>query len=261
MPDYSVIDQPSILKYIFYPRRDFTPCPENGFDLPVPVEDHVSIVCRFYIGRPEWPWILFFHGNGEVVSDYDEIASFYNKQGLNIVVADYRGYGASEGVPTLTDLVQDAHVIFREIRRELSEKGFRSDLWVMGRSLGSISALELAYEHQDAIRGLIIESGFSSVVRIIKHLGIPAHDVLLEKIDRECVERIQRISVPSLIIHGEWDSLVPLKEAEDLYENLGTDKKQVVIIPSADHNDILFVGFQQYFEALQQFVGMPLPKR
>ena len=253
MADYSAIDQSSALRTIFYPRRDFTECPEKAFDLPVPVEDDVSVHCRFYAGDQHWPWILFFHGNGEVVSDYDEVAPLYNKKGLNIVVADYRGYGVSGGFPTLTALGRDAHVLFKAVTDELAKRGFRPHLWVMGRSLGSISALELASTHQDVLRGLIIESGFTSVVRIIKHLGIPVHGVALEGIDHECVEKVKRIRLPALIIHGEWDTLVPAKEAEDLYRNLGSDHKELVVIPSADHNDVLFVGFETYFRALQTF--------
>jgi hypothetical protein len=252
--DYTPIDQPSILMYIFYPRNDSTLCPENAFDISTPVDDHVSIACRFYIGNQQWPWILFFHGNGEVVSDYDEIAPFYHRIKLNLIVADYRGYGSSNGVPTLANLVQDAHVIFKEIKKELSKRGLRSDLWIMGRSLGSIAALELAYRYQEAIRGLIIESGFPSVVRIITHLGIPSEGIHLEKIDQECLEMIHKISIPVLIIHGESDTLVPLKEAKDIYKHLGTDKKELLIIPSANHNDIMFVGLRVYFEALQRFI-------
>ena len=256
MPNYSLIDQPSTLMYIFYPREDSTLCPENAFDLLAPVDDPVSIHCRFYIGNPKWPWILFFHGNGEVVSDYDEIAPVYHQRRLNLVVADYRGYGNSNGVPTLTDLVQDAHAILREIKKELTKRGLRSDLWIMGRSLGSISAFELAYRYQDAIRGLIIESGFPSVVRIIMHLGVPIHDVNLEKIDQECLEMIHKIFIPTLIIHGGRDTLVPLREAKDIFDHLGTDKKELLIIPSANHNDIMLVGFQKYFNAIQQFIEM-----
>jgi len=256
MPNYSLIDQPSTLMYIFYPREDSTLCPENAFDLLAPVDDHVSIHCRFYIGNQKWPWILFFHGNGEVVSDYDEIAPVYHQRRLNLVVADYRGYGNSNGVPTLTDLVQDAHAILREIKKELSKRGLRSDLWIMGRSLGSVSAFELAYRYQDAIRGLIIESGFSSVVRIIMHLGVPIHEVNLEKIDQECLEMIHKIFIPTLIIHGERDTLVPLREAKDIFNHLGTDKKELLIIPSANHNDIMLVGFQKYFDAIQRFIEM-----
>ena len=254
MPDYSLVDQPPVLMFIFYPRKDFTLCPENAFDLLAPVESHVSVHCRFYLGNDQWPWILFFHGNGEVVSDYDEIAPFYHQRRLNLIVADYRGYGRSDGVPTLTDLVQDGHAIFREVKKELSKRDLRGDLWIMGRSLGSISAIELAYRYQDGMKGLVIESGFASVVRIMNHLGIPVYGTHLEKIDQDCLEMIEKILLPSLVIHGEMDSLVPVKEAKDLFKHLGTDKKELLIIPSATHNDIMLVGFRKYFDALQRFV-------
>jgi alpha-beta hydrolase superfamily lysophospholipase len=254
MPDYSLIDQPSILMYIFYPRKDSTLCPEDAFDILAPVADRVSVHCRFYIGNQQWPWILFFHGNGEVASDYDEIAPLYHQRRFNLVVSDYRGYGKSDGVPTLTDLVQDSHAILREIKKELSKRELRSDLWIMGRSLGSISALELGYRYQDAIRGLIIESGFPSVVRIMMHLGISIRGTNLEKIDQECLEMIQKIFIPTLLIHGEMDTLVPLEEAKDIFKHLGTDRKELLIIPSANHNDIMLVGFQKYFDALQRFI-------
>jgi alpha-beta hydrolase superfamily lysophospholipase len=206
------------------------------------------------MGHQEWPWILFFHGNGEVVSDYDEISPFYHQKGLNLVVADYRGYGVSSGIPTLTDLAQDAHDIFKQVREDLSRRDLRKDLWVMGRSLGSISAFELAYHYQEDIRGLIIESGFPSVVRIMAHLGMPTDGMGLEKIDEECLERIERISIPSLIIHGDQDWLVPLDNAKDIYQHLGTRDKELLIIPSATHNDIMLVGFKEYFDALQRFI-------
>jgi alpha-beta hydrolase superfamily lysophospholipase len=189
-----------------------------------------------------------------VVSDYDEISTFYHQKNMNLVVADYRGYGASTGTPTLTHLAQDAHVIFKEVREELSRRNLRKDLWVMGRSLGSISAVELAYHHQEEMKGLIIESGFPSVVRIMSHLGMPARAMGLEKIDQECLERIKKIFLPTLIIHGDHDSLVPLENAKAIYQNLGTKKKKLLIIPSATHNDIMLVGFKDYFNAIQQFI-------
>jgi len=252
--DYSHIDQPLLLQFIFYPRKDFTPCPENGFDLSVLVGEGASISCRFFTGGRGWPWILFFHGNGEVVSDYDEISSFYHQGKMNLVVADYRGYGASTGTPTLTHLAQDAHVIFKEVREELSRRNLRKHLWVMGRSLGSISALELAYHYQQEMKGLIVESGFPSVVRIMFHLGVPSLGMGLEKIDQEWMERIEKIFLPALIIHGELDSLVPLQNAKDIYQSLGAKDKELLVIPSATHNDIMLAGFKDYFKAIQEFV-------
>ena len=254
MIDYSLIDQPLLLQFIFYPRKDSTPCPSNSFDLSVPIGESVSISCRFFVGYHESPWILFFHGNGEVVSDYDEISPFYHQNKINLVVADYRGYGASTGVPTLTDLVQDAHFIFKGVKEELTRRNLRKDLWVMGRSLGSISALELAYHHQGEMKGVIIESGFPSVVRIMFHLGVPALGIGLEKIDQQWMERIKKIFLPALIIHGELDSLVPLQNAKDIYQSLGSQDKKLLVIPSATHNDIMLVGFKDYFKAIREFV-------
>jgi uncharacterized protein len=256
VPDYSLLDQPEILMYVFYPRKDSTPCPENAFDLPVSVENQISITCRFHVGDRQWPWILFFHGNGEVVSDYDEIAPFYHERRLNLGVADYRGYGSSEGVPTLTDLPRDAQAIFEAAKRELIRRGFSNTLWIMGRSLGSISALELAFRYPQRVEGLIIESGFCSVVRIIRHLRIPAAGIDLEKIDQECVEMIRKISIPALIMHGERDTLVPVKEAKGLYQELGSKRKELLIVPAADHNDIMIAGFKKYFDRLQNFVKL-----
>jgi hypothetical protein len=124
----------------------------------------------------------------------------------------------------------------------------------MGRSLGSISGLELAYHYQKEMQGLILESGFPSIVRIISHLGVPIKVAGLEKIDQKCLERIKKIFLPTLIIHGERDTLVPLENAREIYRHLGTKEKELLVIPSATHNDIMGVGFKDYFNAIHQFV-------
>lgn len=254
MPDYSKIDLPSLLVYIFYPRNDFSTCPRYGFDHFVPVAENVSLHCRFYKDNDGWPWILYFHGNGEVVSDYDEISLFYLKNKINLVVVDYRGYGKSTGEPTLTDIAQDAHIVFSAVQDELEKRGFRSDLWVMGRSLGSIPALEIAHRQKDAFRGLIIESGFPSITRLLVHLDVPVAGIDLDKIDGQCLAMIEKIHVPVLIMHGEYDTLVPPEEAETLMEHIGSQEKSLLIIPGATHNDIMFMGLKQYMEAINAFI-------
>jgi pimeloyl-ACP methyl ester carboxylesterase len=251
---YSAIDQSPLVDLLFYPRRDFTPPPEGAFDFYCPVGEEIPIHTRFYLSDKSDPWILFFHGNGEVVSDYDNIAPFYGRIGLNLAVADYRGYGASGGRPTFTHLVQDAHLLLKAVRKELSSKGFSENLWIMGRSMGSISALELGYHYADQIRGLVIESGFASVTRLIKHLGLPSAGIDLEPIEEEHRTRIRKILIPTLIIHGEFDHLVPLQEAKGLLAYFGAVQKELVIIPRADHNNVMFADADRYFDAIQKFV-------
>jgi hypothetical protein len=94
-PDYLLLDQQPLLeKYLLFPRRDFTPPPPGAFDLLVDVEANqtVQIAARFYPYHADFPWILYFHGNGEVASDYDYFCKMYHARKINLVVADYRGY-------------------------------------------------------------------------------------------------------------------------------------------------------------------------
>lgn len=257
MSDYTALDSSPLLHYLFYPRKDSAPAPSGAFDLFVAVEKDVSVTCRFYVGNNDWPWILFFHGNGEIVSDYDHIFPFYHQQGINLVVADYRGYGSSEGSPSFTNLIADAHTIFKAVHRELPTRGLKNELWIMGRSLGSISALELASHYVQSIQGLIIESGFISVVKLIHHLGLPAAGLPLAKIEKEAQAKAAQISVPTLLIHGSSDTLVPFEQAEELLRFLGTPEKQLLTIYGGEHNDVMLVEIEKYFAAIRNFIYKP----
>lgn len=254
MPDYTALDNSPALDYIFYPHDSSSPCPPFAFDLMAPVEGGDLISCRFYKGNSDWPWILFFHGNGEVVSDYDEISSIFFKRKINLVVADYRGYGRSGGTPTIAGMLADAPVIFGAVKEELARRDLKGKLWIMGRSLGSLSALEIAFQYQDSLPGIIIESGFMSIVRILRHLDVAVEGIDLDVIDEACVERARAIALPVLIIHGEYDAIVPFVEAQDLYDTIKSEDKQLLMIPAADHNDIMFVGLNEYFKAITAFI-------
>ena len=254
VPDYSVIDFPPIIAMLFYPRRDFTPCPENAFDLEVPVEEDILIATRFYAKGLTCPTILYFHGNGEVVYDYDYIAPVYNDLGLNLVVADYRGYGASTGSPSFGATSRDAGVILQTVLREMDARGYQDDLWVMGRSLGSLSALELAANQPERLKGLIIESGFANVVRVMKRLGHFPEEVNLPQFDRECLEMVQSITIPALVLHGDRDQIVAHSEGEFIFENLGSPEKNLLTINNAGHNDIMYVGIKEYFSAIVSLI-------
>ncbi len=258
MSIYAMIDQqPVLLQFLFYPRRWDAPAPAGAEDFMVPVEGDIAVGCRCYEGKPGAPWILLFHGNGEIAADYDQIAPFYHREGINLVVADYRGYGRSGGKPTFAAMIGDAPQIFEAVRERLGERGLQEELFVMGRSLGSISALELAAQHPGIIPGLIIESGFISVTGLINHLGLPSMGLDLDSIERESRNKAARINIPALIIHGRSDSLVPYSQAEDLYRSLGGESKRLLPIPGADHNDVIFYDRERYFSAIAAFVEKP----
>jgi len=252
--DYSALDRPEFLQFAFHPREDFTPPPPNSTDYLMLVERDISITCRFYVHSKSSPSILYFHGNGEVVSDYDYIAPIYNQLGINLFVADYRGYGSSGGSPTFTNTIADAHGIFEGLGNVL-RLGFHSgDLFVMGRSLGSMSAIELAHSYGERIKGLIIESGVGSIVKMMVQLGFPEDFIGITDPEFPNLAKIRNIALPTLIIHAEFDNLAPLAGAKELFDNSAAREKNLVIIPGADHNTILMYGMEPYFEAIRDFI-------
>ena len=256
--DYSALDRPELVQFVFYPRGDFTSPPSNAIDYFVAVEEAISISCRFYVHDKNSPTILFFHGNGEVVSDYDYIAPIYGSQvGANLFVADYRGYGASGGRPSFSSMVADSHRIFEDFSAILRDGSHSGRVFVMGRSLGSVSAIELASCYQDKVSGLIIESGFASTVRLMTRLGFPKDFLGVKDFGFPNLSKIRTVALPTLIIHAERDSLIPLEEAKDLFENVATEEKRFVIIPEADHNDIMMADMPTYFRAIEEFVFRP----
>ena len=74
----------SNINSIFFPRTSFKPA--DSKDLLVDVGDGIKVGIRLYISSQTNPTILFFHGNGEICHEYDDIAVMYNKYGLNLIV-------------------------------------------------------------------------------------------------------------------------------------------------------------------------------
>ena len=94
--DYSALDGPEISLRIFHPRPEWSSSANTSTnDISIPVGDQIVIGARFYIANKEAPNIIFFHGNGEIVADYEDIGPIFNRMGINFLPVDYRGYGRS----------------------------------------------------------------------------------------------------------------------------------------------------------------------
>ncbi|MFC1867163.1 alpha/beta hydrolase [Thermodesulfobacteriota bacterium] len=224
-------------------------------DLLIPVEKDVTIGGRFHPIERSAPNILFFHGNGEIAADYNDIGPMYNNIGVNFLAVDYRGYGRSTGIPTLTSMMRDAHLVFEWVKDWLKNKNHGGPLIVMGRSLGSASALELSGHYGDRIDGLIIESGFSHIGPLLGLMGIDMKTLGIREEDGPGnSDKIRNFDKPTLIIHAEHDHIIPFAEGLELYEASPAENKRLVKISNADHNTIFFSGKFEYMEAIEEFV-------
>jgi len=256
MSNIHKLDHPEILNVLFHPRlspRNKPPAQAN--DLDIKVADDVTIGCRLFSAQKEASIILFFHGNGEIVTDYDDIGPLYTGQGLNFLIADYRGYGWSSGRPSATFLIDDSRVIYREVVKWLTENGYTGKIFIMGRSLGSACAIDLAAQHNDNISGLIIESGFADTLPLARTLGVDlaARDITEEDCFNNTA-KISSVTQPTYILHGQQDTLIPLWHAEKLHLACGAKSKELQVIAGADHNSVIAVTGIMYFQAIKGFV-------
>jgi len=260
--NYAVLDQPCVLKSLFHPRKqDLGRLPHGERDdLMIPVGQGVEVGASFHFKHRDAPVILFFHGNGEIVSDYDEIGACFLDIGANFFVVDYRGYGRSTGFPAFSSMMADCHIQLDFLISYMEKKQMTGPVCVMGRSLGSAPALELGSNSAVPLQSLVIESGFALAAPLLRTLGIDPVSIGFKKEQGfkqeqgfENLDKIKSVLCPCLIIHAQFDHIIPFSQGQALYDACPSDAKFLLEIKGANHNDIFFRGMAPYLEQVRKF--------
>ncbi|ABW66871.1 alpha/beta hydrolase [Desulfosudis oleivorans] len=263
--DYAALDHPGVLSRLFHPRRATMPeawfLDVETFDIPVD-GNGVTVGGAFFAAAPSAPVILFFHGNGETVVDYADTGGLYTAMDINFLAVDYRGYGWSGGSPTVSAMLADSRAAFRFARQWLGEKGYTGPWIVMGRSLGSACALELAARHETDINGLVIESGFAHTLPLLRLLGVDVEaSGITESEGLGNLAKIACWSKPLLVIHAASDHIIPLSEGKALLDACPAPVKRMIRIDQADHNTIFYYGSEAYMSGIKEFVSTSISKQ
>jgi uncharacterized protein len=252
-----LIDNPLVLQLLFHPR---SAQPDGSslsdvHDGTIPAGD-AEIGYRLYVRTPESPLMLFFHGNGEIASDYDGLASLYHDVGVSLLVIDYRGYGWSTGKPLISTLLPDAENALDGVPDILENAGITTgNTWLIkGRSLGSVPAVHLAHKHPERFKGLVIESGMADLPSLFRQLGVGYTKMTGMELPFNNARKMPEVDLPLLVIHGERDMILPVENGQQLYDASPAADKTIVRIPGAGHNDLLLVAVQRYFDAVRAFV-------
>ena len=244
-----------INSFLFHPRKAYQDISEN--DILIDVEDSVQVGIRLHLINKSSTTILFFHGNGEIGPEYDDIARVYNQKNINFIIADFRGYGFSSGIPDVENTQSDAHIILDFALKYLKEKNYSDSLILMGRSLGSVSVLELVKRYPNDFSGLIIESGFADEGPLFTLIGTTPDSVGFKKEDGFLNgEKIKKYTGPLLIIHAKQDHIIPFSQGKILYDTSPSKNKKFLPIPNANHNNILGVDPKRYFEEVEKFIKL-----
>ena len=251
---YEELDRPEVLMFLFHPRPEWgEPLSELPFEeIHVPVARDVTVGGRFYLRKRTAPTLLYFHGNGEIVADYEDVAPLFVQAGVNFLAVDYRGYGKSTGKPTVTAMMRDCHVIFEFVQELFREHDISGPLILMGRSLGSASVLELISCHESRVHGLIVESGFAYAEPLLNLIGVDTSALgYREETGFRNVDKIRTFPKPTLVIHAEHDHIIPFSDGQALFDACPAQDKRFFAVPGANHNDIFLRGMPRYMEEIR----------
>ena len=250
---WQVIDRPEFQERVFFPRASHSAPPAFADDHRIEVATGVSLGARLHFFDPAFRTVLAFHGNGETVPDYDDIAPAFRSIGLNLFVVDYRGYGWSDGSPGFRTYHEDSKAVSAYFLGLIADRQPAAPRpLVFGRSLGSHPATLIATDNPAAYAGLILESGFADIVPLLSLLGVDPgpHAEELRRIfsnDR----RLSGTNIPVLILHGELDQLIPASHARDNHR--AASNSTLALLPGVGHNDVLRQA-DLYFKSIRQFV-------
>ena len=242
-----LLDHPVISERYFFPQR-------------VPLDDacrvrsqDLELGCWRSAPPSERPVLLHFHGNGEVVHHWiDELTPRVQAMGWELFLAEYRGYGASEGQPLLESMLDDVEAIVNAVGVP------RERIVVFGRSIGSLYATE-AIQRFPELAGLVLESGIHDLYERLAlrmrpiELGCTDADLraaVTARFDQGA--KLEAWGGPSLIMHAEHDHLVGIRHAVQNAE--AARDSQLVRFPRGDHNSILFANETEYFRVLGEFL-------
>jgi len=195
--------------------------------------------------------LLWFHGNsGNINRRLDNIKMLHDRVPVNVFIFDYRQYGRSEGKITEQGTYIDSRAALAYLRSRSDVNN--ETIIFFGRSLGSAISVELAVKEK--CRALILETPFTSIKEMGKKLYpyLPFTFFLRTKYDT--LSKIGDIKVPTLIMHGDKDELVPIEQGKILYEQ-ANEPKEFYTIPGAMHNDTHIVGGEEYFDVIREFVN------
>ena len=183
--------------------------------------------------------IVHLHGNAQNRSSHYHFSYWLTNHGYRVFVPDYRGYGGSEGKPSREGLVSDAQFFIRTVCERV-----QGPVYVFGQSLGGAVAVPaLAKMNSSCIRGLIIESSFSSYRAIARDklasfwlswlFQYPLSFLVSD--DASPVDYAGAVSVPTLMIHGEADPVVPIDFGKKLYNAFVVPDKDFWTVPHGGH--------------------------
>lgn len=210
-------------------------------------------VMRAAPDAPSRPWVLYLHGNDSNVGTRLNILHVERLRalGLNVIAAEYRGFGGMGGVPTEAGLNTDARSGYDYLRQQLHADPRR--IIVYGWSLGSAVAVDLTSRVDEA--AVILEGAPASLVAIgaRRYPYFPVR--MLIRNPFESIKKINTVGSPVLFLHSPDDEVIPFDEGRRLFDAAPPPKQFVEVsgghVYASEKDPRFFAAVRAFLQAHQ----------
>jgi pimeloyl-ACP methyl ester carboxylesterase len=189
--------------------------------------------------------VLVANGNAGDRSVRAPLAAALADAGLSVLLFDYRGYGGNPGAPTEEGLALDVRAAHRYLVQDVGQASKR--IVYYGESLGAAVVTELATEHPPA--GLLLRSPFTDLAAAgrVHYPFLPVSALLWDRYP--LADRLQRIPVPTTVVYGSADRIIPPELSRAVAAAAGGPVR-IVEVPGADHNDMALLHGPELIRAV-----------
>jgi fermentation-respiration switch protein FrsA (DUF1100 family) len=196
--------------------------------------------------------VLYLHGNGGHIGHRLDPIREFHRLGLNVLIIDYRGYGASSGKPDEAGTYQDALAAWNYLTHDRGVPA--GQVVLFGESLGGSIAAWLGARHTPG--ALTIYASFTSVPELAQELYpvFPARWLVRYRYDTRAA--LREVRCPVLILHSPQDEIIPFTHGQALFDAASEPKRLVAL--RGGHNDALLVSREVYVRAVGELLaGLP----
>lgn len=206
--------------------------------IPVQTADNIKFKAWYWPAKEGLPTLVFFHGNGQAYQFWVNKMMVYQSQGYGVYFTDYRGYGGVSGKPSEQGIYQDA----RAHLKELFDRGISPDEVVYyGESLGTGVATQMATEFPP--KAIVYESAYPATSEIAKGRYWMFPVDFLMKDQFRSIDKIDRLNMPKIFIHGKKDFVIPIRYGRELFD-AAPEPKEWIQMDNSGHNDLYDHGAQ-----------------
>jgi fermentation-respiration switch protein FrsA (DUF1100 family) len=227
-----------------FPSWRVTPLPAPGDLVPHEVQaaDGVQVRSLELAAPPGARTVVHFHNNRETAEHGAEMARALRARGVGVLLVEYRGYGTSNGSPSEEGLYRDAEAALAM----LAGRGTGPDRVVLwGTSLGTGVAAEMARRGRGS--RLVLVSPYTSIPDLVTGTVpfVPARALLADRF--ETLAKAREIHVPTLVIHGDADEIVPFAMGEQVARALGGE---LLRVEGGRHGDLFVRDGERLLDAI-----------